>query len=197
MAKNKQLNLSTLKRLDAEFNRTIEITLSNSYTLQIDQHFRNSVIEEVFQDLINFQNIINQNKEDEMLSNFPLEKYSIFLLILNFTSLKNIKPKSISEQIQIMNMLIDQNLFKEILDKMEEHCGEEIKKFNAKIFEIMQERLESMKAQEQFMTVFNEEIEKGKLKKDITDELVEVNEEGDENLESPATVEADRSEVKE
>ena len=204
MAKNKQLNLSTLKKLDAELNKTVEITLSNSYTLQIDKHFRQSLIEEIFADLISIQNIINQNKDDEQLNNFPLEKFAMFLLILNFTSLKSIKTKSLEDKLSIMRMLVDQGLFKEIIERIEQEVPEELQKFNTSIISIMEEKMEQLKVQEQFISVFNEEMEKEKIKnigKEINDESVEVtvtvdeNEEGDENLESESTVEDNRTEV--
>ena len=184
MAKNKQLNLSILKKLDAEFNKSIEITLSNSYTLQIDQHFRESVIEEIFTDLLKIQNVISQNKDDETLNNFPLEKFAMLLVILNFTSLKSIKTNSIEERLNIMRMLIDQGLFKEIIERIEQEVPEELKKFNTSIISIMEEKMEQLKVQEQFMSILNEEMEKAKVKDEQVEVEIESEQvEGDENFE--------------
>jgi len=184
MAKNKQLNLSILKKLDAEFNKSIEITLSNSYTLQIDQHFRESVIEEIFTDLLKIQNVISQNKDDEQLDNFPLEKFAMLLVILNFTSLKSIKTNSIEERLNIMRMLIDQGLFKEIIERIEQEVPEELKKFNTSIISIMEEKMEQLKVQEQFMSILNEEMEKAKVKDEQVEVEIESEQvEGDENFE--------------
>jgi len=159
MSKSKLLNLSALKKLDSQFNTTKEITLANDYTLQLDLKFRPSIIEEVFNKL---QQINKLTQEDESLKDFPLEKYSMFLLMLNFTSLKNIKTTSIFEELQVMNMLIDQNLYKEILQHMEKNCGEQIKLFTQKIFEIMQERINSLKQQQEFYDILGKEIYKQK-----------------------------------
>lgn len=175
---NKYLTLSTLKKFDSQFKNTKEVVLSNSYVIQIDLHFRQSVIEEVFDKLLEIQNIIQQNKDDESLKNFPFEKYSLLLLILNFTSLKNIKPKSINEEIQIMRMLIDQNLFKEIIEKMEEFCSEQIKFFTQKIFEIMQEKIDSLKQQQEFYDILEKEMDKVNEIGEI--EQQEKSEEGDD-----------------
>lgn len=192
MAKNnnKPLNLSVLKKLDAtQYNNTKEIILSNDYTLQIDLKFRPSVIEEVVNKL---QQIYKISQEDESLKTFPFDKFSMFLLMLHFTSLKNIHAKNISEEIQIMNMLIDQNLYKEILQHMEEHCGEEIKFFTQKTLEIMQDKLEALKTQQEFMNILNDEMEKSKLAEENKNDNVN---EGDEFAESPTTIETDRTEI--
>jgi len=161
MSKNKELNLSNLKDLDAKtYNKTTQITLSNDHTLLIDLKFRPSIIEKVFQKIIEINKIV---KDNESLANLDLEKYTMLLLITNFTSLKNIEIKSIEEEIQLMNILIDQKILKEIINKMEEHCAEEIKNFNEAIFDIMQEKMDSLKQQEEFMRVLNEEIKKNEI----------------------------------
>ena len=161
MAKNKELNLSTLKDLDAKtYNKTAQITLSNDHTLLIDLKFRPSIIEKVFQKIMEINKIV---KDNESLANLDLEKYTMLLLITNFTSLKNIEIKSINEELQLMNILIDQKILKVIVNKMEEHCAEEIKNFNEAIFDIMQEKMDSLKQQEEFMRVLNEEIKKNEI----------------------------------
>jgi len=161
MSKNKELNLSNLKDLDSKtYNKTVQITLSNDHTLLIDLKFRPSIIEKVFQKLMEINKIV---KDNESLANLDLEKYTMLLLITNFTSLKNIEIKSIEEELQMMSLLVDQNIFKEILEKMEEHCAEEIKNFNEAIFDIMQEKMDSLKQQEEFMRVLNEEIKKNEI----------------------------------
>lgn len=169
MAKN--LTLSVLKKLDSQFNTTKEIILSNNYSIQIDTHFRNSRIEEVFNKLIEIHKIIQD--DDSLKDDFNFEKYSLLLLILNFTSLRNMELKNISEEIQVMNMLIDQNLFKEIIEKIEKEVPEELKKFNTKIFEIMGEKLEQLKAQQEFMNILSDEMEKGKIEQDSNIEEIE------------------------
>ena len=68
-------------------------------------------------------------------------------------------------------ILIDQKILKEIINKMEEHCAEEIKNFNEAIFDIMQGKMDSLKQQEEFMRVLNEEIKKNEI---MGDGLVEV-----------------------
>jgi len=177
MSKNKELNLSILKILDSEtYNKTAQIILSNDYTLLIDLKFRPSIIEKVFQKIIDINKIV---KDNESLKNLDLEKYTMLLLITNFTSLKNIEIKSIEEEIQMMNLLVDQKILKEIINKMEEHCAEEIKNFNEAIFDIMQEKMDSLKQQEEFMRVLNEEIKKNEI---MGDGLLDVD--GSENGES-------------
>jgi len=169
MAKNKELNLSNLKDLDSKtYNKTAQITLSNDYTLLIDLKFRPSIIEKVFQKLLDINQIV---KDNESLANLDLEKYTMLLLITNFTSLKNIEIKSIEEELQLINLLVDQKILKEIINKMEEHCAEEIKNFNEAIFDIMQGKMDSLKQQEEFMRVLNEEIKKNEI---MGDGLVEV-----------------------
>ena len=96
----------------------------------------------------------------------------MLLLITNFTSLKNIEIKSINEELQLMNILIDQKILKVIVNKMEEHCAEEIKNFNEAIFDIMQEKMDSLKQQEEFMRVLNEEIKKNEI--GLSEGLVDV-----------------------
>jgi len=157
---NKPLTLSTLKKLDAQLNETLQVTLSNSSTILFDLHFRHTIIEEVFNKLITINKLI---QEDETLKDFPIDRYTQLLIITHFTSLKNIETNSLSEELELMNILIDQNLFKEILEKMEIEISDEIKKFNEKIFEIMQEKLNSLKQQEEFMRLMNEEMEKQKM----------------------------------
>jgi len=157
MSKSKPLTLSALKKLDAQLNETLQVTLSNSSTILFDLHFRQTIIEEVFNKLILINKII---QEDETLKDFPMDRYTQLLIITHFTSLKNIETKSLSEELELMRILIDQNLFKEILEKMEIEIPDEIKKFNEKIFEIMQEKLDSLKQKEEFMRLMNEEMEK-------------------------------------
>ena len=164
---NKPLTLSTLKKLDSQLNETLQVTLLNSSTILFDLHFRQTIIEEVFNKLILINKII---QEDETLKDFPMDRYTQLLIITHFTSLKNIETKSLSEELELMRILIDQNLFKEILEKMEIEIPDEIKKFNEKIFEIMQEKLDSLKQQEEFMRLMNEEIEKQNI---IGDGLVD------------------------
>ena len=164
---NKPLTLSTLKKLDSQLNETLQVTLLNSSTILFDLHFRQTIIEEVFNKLISINKII---QEDETLKDFPMDRYTQLLIITHFTSLKNIETKSLSEELELMRILIDQNLFKEILEKMEIEIPDEIKKFNEKIFEIMQEKLDSLKQQEEFMRLMNEEIEKQNI---IGDGLVD------------------------
>ena len=169
MSKNKELNLSNLKDLDSKtYNKTVQITLSNDHTLLIDLKFRPSIIEKVFQKLMEINKIV---KDNESLANLDLEKYTMLLLITNFTSLKNIEIKSIEEELQLINLLVDQKILKEIINKMEEHCAEEIKNFNEAIFDIMQGKMDSLKQQEEFMRVLNEEIKKNEI---MGDGLVEV-----------------------
>jgi len=168
MSKNKPLTLSTLKKLDAQLNETLQVTLSNSSTILFDLHFRQTIIEEVFNKLISINKLI---QEDETLKNFPMDRYTQLLIITHFTSLKNIETKTLSDELELMNQLIDLDLFKEILEKMEIEIPDEIKKFNEKIFEIMQEKLDSLKQQEEFMRLMNEEMEKQKMIGDV--ELVD------------------------
>ena len=168
MSKNKPLTLSTLKKLDAQLNETLQVTLSNSSTILFDLHFRQTIIEEVFNKLISINKLI---QEDETLKNFPMDRYTQLLIITHFTSLKNIETKTLSDELELMNQLIDLDLFKEILEKMEIEIPDEIKKFNEKIFEIMQEKLDSLKQQEEFMRLMNEEMEKQKMIVDV--ELVD------------------------
>ena len=165
---NKPLTLTTLKKLDSQLNETLQVTLSNSSTILFDLHFRQTIIEEVFNKLISINKLI---QEDETLNNFPIDRYTQLLIITHFTSLKNIETNSLSEELELMRILIDQNLFKEILEKMEIEIPDEIKKFNEKIFEIMQEKLDSLKQQEEFMRLMNEEMEKQKMIGDV--ELVD------------------------
>ena len=102
MSKNKELNLSNLKDLDSKtYNKTVQITLSNDHTLLIDLKFRPSIIEKVFQKLMEINKIV---KDNESLANLDLEKYTMLLLITNFTSLKNIEIKSIEEELQLINL---------------------------------------------------------------------------------------------
>jgi len=177
---NKPLTLSTLKKLDAHLNETLQVTLSNSSTILFDLHFRQTIIEEVFNKLISINKLI---QEDETLKNFPIDRYTQLLIITHFTSLKNIETKSLSEELELMRILIDQNLFKEILEKMEIEIPDEIKKFNEKIFEIMQEKLDSLKQQEEFMRLMNEEIEKQKIMGDgLVDGEGEVVDEIDDSM---------------
>jgi len=164
MSKNKPLTLSTLKKLDAQLNETLQVTLSNSSTILFDLHFRQTIIEEVFNKLISINKLI---QEDETLKNFPMDRYTQLLIITHFTSLKNIETKTLSDELELMNQLIDLDLFKEILEKMEIEIPDEIKKFNEKIFEIMQEKLDSLKQQEEFYKVLNEEMEKQKMMGDV------------------------------
>ena len=168
MSKSKQLTLTTLKKLDAQLNETLQVTLSNSSTILFDLHFRQTIIEEVFNKLISINKLI---QEDETLKNFPIDRYTQLLIITHFTSLKNIETKTLSEELELMRILIDLDLFKEILEKMEIEIPDEIKKFNEKIFEIMQEKLDSLKQQEEFMRLMNEEMEKQKMIGDV--ELVD------------------------
>ena len=183
MSKNKELNLSTLKDLDSKtYNKTAQITLSNDHTLLIDLKFRPSIIEKVFQKIIEINKIVKNN---ESLANLDLEKYTMLLLITNFTSLKNIEIKSINEELQLMNILIDQKILKVIVNKMEEHCAEEIKNFNEAIFDIMQEKMDSLKQQEEFMKVLNEEIEKQKV--------LEFGESDNENTPTPLLIETNEN----
>jgi hypothetical protein len=197
MSKQKILTLSALKKLDSQFNQQKIVTLNNGYELSLDLKFRPSVVEEIFNELMELHKI---TQEDESLKDFPFEKYSQLLLILNFTSLKNIRSKNISEKIQIMNMLIDQNLYKEILDKMEEHCGEQIKLFTQKIFEIMQEKLNSLQQQQEFYDVLNKEIDKQKELEQVeqSEQLEEVEQqEGEEFAESGTAIIGNTEEVTE
>lgn len=163
MAKNKPLNLSVLKKLDSELNNKVEVTLSNSYTLQIDKSFRNSKIEEVFDKLMEIYKITQNN---ESLNNFPFEKYSLLLLIFNFTSFQDVKINTVEKELQVLKMLEDQDisngkdLFNEIIGKIEKEVPDELMKFNQRMFKIMEERINLLKQQQKFYEVLGEEIDK-------------------------------------
>ena len=164
MSNKKQLTLSELKTLDSKLNTIKQVTLSNDYTIQIDTKFRNSVIEEIFEKI---QSVFKLTQEDESFSNFPVEKYILLQVILNFTSLKNMKISSIKNELQLMKILIDQedeisnkNLFEEILEKFNEVVPEELERFNVKMFDIMQNRLMYVQQQQKMFEKLNEELEK-------------------------------------
>jgi len=167
MPKNKQLTLSILKKLDSQLNKQKIITLDNGYELSLDLHFRNSLIEEILIKLLEMNKIISESK-DESLINFNLENYSYLLLILNFTSLKNMQLDSTVKELEVMKILVDQDsntgktLFKEIIDRIEQEVPEELKKFNIKLLEIMQEKLTNLQQQQEFYDVLNKEIDKQK-----------------------------------
>ena len=167
MPKNKQLTLSVLKKLDSQLNKQKIITLDNGYELSLDLHFRNSLIEEILIKLLEMNKIISESK-DESLINFNLENYSYLLLILNFTSLKNMQLDSTVKELEVMKILVDQDsntgktLFKEIIDRIEQEVPEELKKFNIKLLEIMQEKLTNLQQQQEFYDVLNKEIDKQK-----------------------------------
>lgn len=178
MPKNKQLTLSILKKLDSQLNKQKIITLDNGYELSLDLHFRNSLIEEILIKLLEMNKIISESK-DESLINFDLENYLYLLLILNFTSLKNMQLDSIVKELEVMKILTDQDsntgktLFKEIIDRIEQEVPEELKKFNIKLLEIMQEKLTSLQQQQEFYDVLNKEIGLGQSDKVEKDEEVD------------------------
>lgn len=167
MPKNKQLTLSILKKLDSQLNKQKIITLDNGYELSLDLHFRNSLIEEILIKLLEMNKIISESK-DESLINFNLENYSYLLLILNFTSLKNMQLDSTVKELEVMKILVDQDsntgktLFKEIIDRIEQEVPEELKKFNIKLLEIMQEKLTNLQQQQEFYEILGKEIDKQK-----------------------------------
>lgn len=178
MPKNKQLTLSILKKLDSQLNKQKIITLDNGYELSLDLHFRNSLIEEILIKLLEMNKIISESK-DESLINFDLENYLYLLLILNFTSLKNMQLDSIVKELEVMKILTDQDsntgktLFKEIIGRIEQEVPEELKKFNIKLLEIMQEKLTSLQQQQEFYDVLNKEIGLGQSDKVEKDEEVD------------------------
>lgn len=209
MPKNKQLTLSILKKLDSQLNKQKIITLDNGYELSLDLHFRNSLIEEILIKLLKMNKIISESK-DESLINFDLENYLYLLLILNFTSLKNMQLDSIVKELEVMKILVDQDsntgktLFKEIIDRIEQEVPEELKKFNIKLLEIMQEKLTSLQQQQEFYDVLNKEIGLGqsdKVEKDEEVDNIEQQEqgqqEGDEFGLVGTTIIGDTSEITE
>lgn len=206
MPKNKQLTLSILKKLDSQLNKQKIITLDNGYELSLDLHFRNSLIEEILIKLLEMNKIISESK-DESLINFNLENYLYLLLILNFTSLKNMQLDSIVKELEVMKILTDQDsntgktLFKEIIGRIEQEVPEELKKFNTKIFEIMQEKLTSLQQQQEFYDVLNKEIlgQSDKVEKDEEVDNIEQlgQQEGDEFGLVGTTVIGDTKEVTE
>ena len=119
MSKNKKLTLSEIKKLDAKsFSGKREVIIKG-YSLTIEEAFRPTKVQELISEFIDKQIYITEN---EIQFDRWLE-YILILMIKHFTSLQ--VPDSFAEQIATWELLIDNDLFAEIVDAMNQ---DEIKK---------------------------------------------------------------------
>lgn len=119
MSKNKKLTLSEIKKIDAKSFSGKKDVIIKGYSLTIDEVFRPTKIQELISEFIDKQLYIVENEIqfDQWL------EYTLLLMIKHFTSLQI--PDSFAEQIATWQLLIDNDLFADIVNNINQ---EEIKK---------------------------------------------------------------------
>lgn len=125
MAKQKNLSLTALKKINSSLNTRKRIYLDDNYYLDIDTHFRSTKIQAILEKILETNQYITENK----IENFDLVSYSLLLAIKEFTSL-NIED-DLSIEIQALNMLIDLDYYQKIIDAF----GDNMNKFVEKLTE--------------------------------------------------------------
>lgn len=117
----KQLTLSEIKKQDKQFENKKRILLGESgeYYVDINIKFRPTLIQQMIAELTDkMLQIKEQNIEFKYM-----DIYSLLLLIKYFTSFK--VPDELSEQIKVLELLIDGGYFGAIVNEFDE---EELKK---------------------------------------------------------------------
>lgn len=187
MTKQRNLSVLALKKMDASLNIKERIYLDDDYYLDMDKNFRNSRIAIIAERLLEVNQYLAENKIDK----FDIISYSFLLLIKEFTSLKI--ENNLIVELKTLEILIDLNYFEKII----KYFGDEnLKFFMDKLTEVLNNvGMIQNKIVEEIMKKEKENID-GDMVEDIKDKVVNVNE-GDENLESPATIETDRIETTE
>ncbi len=111
MAKQKNLSLSALKKMNASLNTRERIYLDDNFYLDVDKKFRSTKIQLILQRILEVNQYMIDNKLE---SSFDLISYSIFLAIKNFTSLE--VKDDIEVEVQALNYLIDLDYYQKIID---------------------------------------------------------------------------------
>jgi len=155
---NKQLTSSILlEAYSKEFTqKKVTININNEdYDVLVDLKFKNTKIDEFIKDwLNNFDNYKELDKSIGIL-------YFSFLTIKHFTSLNIIETNTFEEQIRLLNILIDLDVYSKLINEFPESELEKINDYMFKFFDKMNNFIKDDK---------NNEI----LKKMIDDGLLDV-----------------------
>lgn len=199
MANQKNLNLSSLKKMNNQLNKTQRIHLDDNYYIDIDTVFRTTKIQLILERLLE----VNQYITDNKIEKFDIISYSLFLAIKEFTSLKI--EDDLNVELQALNMIIDLGYFNKIIESFGE---DNIKLFLDKLIEalknvslIQNELVKEIMKNEEIIDNKIDNIENIGDGIEIFDDKVNLNvvdlEEGDKNSQPGSTVENTGEEVTE
>lgn len=138
MSKQKNLTLSTLKKLDSQFNGKKRVFIDDDYYLDVDTSFRNTKIQLILERIIE----VNQYIAKEEIEKFDMVSYSLFLAIKHFTTLQ--VEDELSTELKALEILIDLDYLTKILESFgEENLKMFLDKLTQKLnnFSIIQNQL--------------------------------------------------------
>lgn len=158
--KVKNLNVSQInkavKRLDDVKVEVITIG-EKDYDLKVNQHFKNTKVQEIFEDLVRFVDVANTIEDEKEKQTF-LEQSEIYLLVLlidKFTSLD--VPEDIAKRIAFANNLIDLDILAVIIDKLPLAEVDRAGDFIAKQMQKVEDNVTT--EYEEFMKLYDQEVE--------------------------------------
>ena len=134
----KKLNKTELEKLDKRHNEKFDAEIQG-YVLKIDRYFRNSKITKVIDEL---RWGIDKGREYNIDSTVFGAVYFSFLLIKHFTDLK--VPDDFDEQIKMMEILVDNELFNPIIDALPEDQIEKVREKMPQYIENMEQFAEQL-----------------------------------------------------
>jgi len=109
---SKNLTITELRKQDKKFNEKIDVEV-NGYSLKIDKYFRKTKINKLIAEL-------QEKFEDAQLNDYRLQElifpYVLLLVIKHFTSLHI--PEELDEQLKVLDLLIDHDLFTDIINSI-------------------------------------------------------------------------------
>ncbi len=110
----KKLTLNELRKLNKQFEKSEKITVGG-YDIDVYINFSSTRMNKLIQNYINTLGIL----EKEKIDNFHHVPYFMYLLIKHFSSFGDQfvdKPYSLQHELKIMNLLIDNGFFNEIIE---------------------------------------------------------------------------------
>lgn len=114
--KSNDLKFTDIKKQAKSLDTMETTTLSNDKDLHFYPVFKETIIQELLEELQ--QKIIYTNENNIELKESMIYSYTIFLCIKYFTHLQKDIPDTFEEQIEAMKWLVDTGYFKEIVEEV-------------------------------------------------------------------------------
>lgn len=131
--KSNELKLSEIKKQAKSLDTMETVQLSNDKDLHFYPVFKETVIQELLEELQ--QKVLYANENNIELKESMIFNYTLLLCIKYFTHLRQDIPDTLEEQIEAMKWLVDTGYFKEIVEEV--FLKEEVNKVWDKITDFL------------------------------------------------------------